>query len=167
MDRTLEANQYLFHQTSRGRDFLREAEVGLFTTCISKSLLSAQLHGSQKCHPCSTCGDQYHRTTLKSVGNLCSLKWQRPACLHYKAILVCCLSQSCLDRKLNRGEEEKQSKMDVLVGGSDHFASHSIVQSSFCCTVTSSCGSVIGKCFYFLSIFIFLLSLCASLSQKM
>lgn len=81
----------------------------------------------------------------------------QPACLHYKAILICCLSRSCLDRKLNRGEEEKQSRMDVLVGGSDPFASRSILQSSFYCTVTISCGSVVGKCFYFLSISIFLL----------
>lgn len=62
MDRTLEANQYLFHQTNRGRDFLRETEVG-YVYHIHFKIAAINLVTW-----IATRGDQYHKITFKSAG---------------------------------------------------------------------------------------------------
>lgn len=111
------------------------------------------------------------QNNIKISRNFCSLKWQRDSQLVSTIRLfsfVCCLYQSDLDRKLNRGERRKQSRMDVLIGGSDPFASLSVLQPSFYCIVTRLCGCHWQALLFSLNFYIHdnLLSLCASLAQN-
>jgi len=90
-------------------------------------------------HDCHT-WRSISQNNIKISRNFCSLKWQRASQLVSTIRLfsfVCCLSQSCLNRKLNRGEGggNKVKWMFLLAA-----VTLSVLQPSFYRIVTCPCG---------------------------